>query len=107
MGAPDNAWGTRPEHLLNAAILRLDTNAVAQRIAAGQGALNVQTENNPTGTNYNPFAPGAPLTLYATGVRNAYDLVWTRNGQLYAPTNGSAAGGNTPPGPRAPPPTHL
>ena len=27
------------------------------------------------------------------GVRNAYDLVWTRDGLLYAPTNGSAAGG--------------
>ncbi|HMC72480.1 MAG TPA: choice-of-anchor D domain-containing protein, partial [Mycobacteriales bacterium] len=37
-----------------------------------------------------------PLTIYATGVRNAFDLVWHSNGQLYAPTNGSASGGNTP-----------
>jgi hypothetical protein len=29
-------------------------------------------------------------------VRNAYDLVWHSNGSLYVPTNGSAAGGNTP-----------
>ena len=29
-------------------------------------------------------------------MRNAYDLVWHCNGQLYVPTNGSAAGGNTP-----------
>jgi hypothetical protein len=29
-------------------------------------------------------------------VRNAYDLVWHSNGELYVPTNGSAAGGNTP-----------
>jgi hypothetical protein len=36
------------------------------------------------------------LTVYATGVRNAFDLVWHRNGHLYTPTNGSAAGGNTP-----------
>src|SRR5205085_8923508 len=38
----------------------------------------------------------APVTLYATGLRNVYDLVWTSNGQLYAPANGSAAGGNSP-----------
>ena len=49
----------------------------------------------PPGT-YNPYAAGAPLTLYATGVRNAFDLVWHSNGHLYAGTNGSAAGGNTP-----------
>ena len=30
------------------------------------------------------------------GIRNAYDLVWHSNGHLYVPTNGSAAGGNTP-----------
>jgi glucose/arabinose dehydrogenase len=36
------------------------------------------------------------LTLYATGLRNAYDLLWHRNGCLYVPVNGSAAGGDTP-----------
>lgn len=45
---------------------------------------------------YDPFAPGAPLTVFATGVRNAYDLVWHTNGQLYVPTNGSTNGGNIP-----------
>ena len=29
-------------------------------------------------------------------MRNAYDLVWHSNHSLYVPTNGSAAGGNTP-----------
>ena len=48
-----------------------------------------------TGT-YNPYAAGAALTLYATGIRNAYDLVWHSNGRLYTGTNGSAAGGATP-----------
>ena len=36
------------------------------------------------------------MTIYASGIRNAYDLVWHSNGSLYVPTNGSAAGGNTP-----------
>jgi hypothetical protein len=87
MGAPDPTWGDRPEHLLNAAILRVDTAAITSP------PLNVQTEAPGT---YDPFAAGAPLTLYATGLRNPYDLVWHSNGQLYAPTNGAAAGGNTP-----------
>ncbi|MBC8098903.1 MAG: Ig-like domain-containing protein, partial [Armatimonadetes bacterium] len=50
----------------------------------------------PAGKFYNPAAPGAPLTIYATGIRNAYDLLWHSNGQLYVPTNGSAAGGRVP-----------
>ena len=89
MGEPDLAWGERPERLLSAAVLRLDI-AKAQQQAL---PLNVKTDE---GGTYNPYAPGAPLTVYASGVRNAYDLVWHSNGELYVPTNGSAAGGNTP-----------
>ncbi|MEU6389668.1 Ig-like domain-containing protein [Streptomyces sp. NPDC046939] len=88
MGAPDPTWGNRPEHLLNAAVLRLDPAKLP-----ASGALDVRTESPGT---YDPFAANAPLTLYATGIRNAYDLVWHTNGHLYTPTNGSAAGGNTP-----------
>jgi hypothetical protein len=88
MGGADSTWGNRPEHLLTAAVLRLDPARLPATLP-----LNVQTEE---GGTYDPYAAGAPLTLYATGVRNAFDLVWHRNGHLYTPTNGSAAGGNTP-----------
>ncbi|MEU4422468.1 Ig-like domain-containing protein [Actinoplanes sp. NPDC024001] len=88
MGAPDSTWGNRPERLLSAAILRLDPARLPATLP-----VNAKTED---GGSYDPYATGAPLTLHATGVRNAYDLVWHRNGHLYAPTNGSAAGGNTP-----------
>nr|MDT0657154.1 Ig-like domain-containing protein [Micromonospora sp. DSM 115978] len=88
MGAPDATWGNRPERLLNAAVLRLDPDL----LPAG-GPLDVQTEE---GGDYDPWAPGAALTIHASGIRNAYDLVWHRNGHLYVPTNGSAAGGNSP-----------
>lgn len=88
MGAADSTWGNRPERLLSAAVLRLDPARLPATLP-----LNVRTED---GGAYDPYASGAPLTLYATGVRNAFDLVWHRNGHLYAPTNGSAAGGNTP-----------
>jgi hypothetical protein len=118
MGGPDSAWGYRLERLLNAATLRVDLTAINARLAGGQGPLNVRTQG-PTfsgangdeaddvagisaawsGTPYDPFAAGAPLTIYASGVRNAYDMVWTQtNGQwnLYTSTNGSAPGGTTP-----------
>ncbi|GHB07208.1 carbohydrate-binding protein [Salinicola rhizosphaerae] len=45
---------------------------------------------------YDPYAEDAVLKIYATGIRNGYDLVWHSNGNLYVPTNGSAAGGVTP-----------
>jgi fibronectin type 3 domain-containing protein len=94
MGAPDNAWGMRPERLLSATVLRLDAVTVRDRLRLGLGPLDVLTPDG--GGWYDPFAAGVPLTIYATGVRNAYDLIWHSNGQLYAPTNGSAAHGATP-----------
>ncbi|MEO1655923.1 MAG: hypothetical protein AAFU64_20445, partial [Bacteroidota bacterium] len=63
------------------------------RLLAEFSPLDVQTSE---GGLYNPYAPDAPLKIYATGIRNAFDLLWHSNGELYVPTNGSAAGGNTP-----------
>jgi len=88
-GAPDSIWGNRPEHVLNAAIRRLDVT----KYKPGQ-RLNAMTVD--AGGPYNPFAPGAPLTIYASGVRNALDLVWTHDGVLFAPNNGSSPPGNAP-----------
>ena len=119
-GAPDNAWGNRRERLLSAAALRLDLDKLPEnewplnaKTTMDAAAINAADINSPqlgTGTGtytendqvfpddgtYNPFYGDAPLTLYATGVRNAYDLVWHSNGQLYIPANGTAAGSNSP-----------
>ncbi len=89
MGAPDSIWKDREEHLLSAAVLRLDT-------AALPAALPLDVKTVDAGGPYDPFAAGAPLTVYGSGIRNAYDLVWHRNGHLYAPTNGSGASGASP-----------
>jgi len=115
-GAADGAWGNRPERLLNAAILEIDPTRDAP-----SGGYDVRTEPitanmaptttfpanqfNENGTYpgmYNPFAEDAVLKIYATGVRNAYDLVWHSNGNLYVPTNGTASGGKTPNDPTQP-----
>lgn len=96
MGAPDSSWNYQPERALTGAVLRVDTNAITAR------PLNVQTEASSSGYGafapgpYDPFAAGAPVTVYASGTRNSYDLVWHSNGNLYVPANGSAAGGNAP-----------
>ncbi|MEO7800834.1 MAG: malectin domain-containing carbohydrate-binding protein [Ginsengibacter sp.] len=89
MGKADKTWGYREEHLLSGAVLRLNTKAMGATLP-----LSVKTSEG--GGTYSPYQVNAPLTIYASGVRNAYDLVWHSNGKLYVATNGSAAGGNTP-----------
>ena len=142
MGAPDSAWGQRPERLLNASVMEIDPTR-----APPPGGFDVATEPLPTDGQNRRFADpdgdlkngpipitsaasstatssssprtarprcrmrreqhdrvvlrsriadDAVLKIFATGQRNAYDLVWHSNGFLYVPTNGSAAGGNTP-----------
>jgi hypothetical protein len=92
MGAADATWHNRPEELLNAAVLKIDPNYT------GKLPINVHTAPI-EGQAYSPAPPDAPVRLYATGVRNAYDLIWHSSGHLFAATNGSAAGGNTPESP--------
>ncbi|QBR91705.1 putative Ig domain-containing protein [Nocardioides euryhalodurans] len=92
-GDPDGAWGNRGETLLSAALLTFDPDEVWAQVQAS-GAINVQTVDK--GGPYNPFVANAPLKIYASGIRNAYDLVHTAEGRLYVPTNGTASGGNSP-----------
>ncbi len=96
MGYPDVAWANRPESLLAGAVLRVDPDKLPT-------ALPLDVKPADGGGTYDPYAVDAPVTLYATGVRNAFDLVWHSNGQLYAPTNGSASGANIPGVPTAAP----
>lgn len=93
MGEADAAWGNRKEELLSGSVLRLDFT----KLAAWPGG-KVDAKTSGSSYRYSPFTKSAPLTLFATGVRNAYDLAWTADGRLYAPTNGSASGGNSPEG---------
>lgn len=86
MGLADDAWGNREEEPLSAAVLKVD---ITQN--PPEGGFNINTDEG-----YDPDADGAPVTVYASGLRNAYDLVWHSNGNLYSANNGSAAGGNSP-----------
>ncbi len=111
-GSLDSTW-EREEALLSASILKLDLSKLPTTLP-----LDVTTTDRPDVINaapaddyrmadstYNPYASTSPLTIYASGVRNAFDLVWHSNGYLYVPTNGSNYDGNTPasvPGARRP-----
>ncbi|MBD0850788.1 c-type cytochrome [Maribacter arenosus] len=77
------------EALLSGAVLCLDPNKLPQTLP-----LSVKTSDG--GGSYDPYQDIAPLKIYATGLRNAYDLVWHSNGQLYATINGSGGNENTP-----------
>lgn len=110
-GLYDGTW-QRDESLLAGATLRLDLT----KLSGVTLPLNVETtadlnviNNAPANTyrmpdagakypqgSYNPYGSNAPLTIFASGIRNAYDLLWHSNGQLYVPANGTASGGNTP-----------
>ncbi|TGO06704.1 Fibronectin type III domain protein [Serinibacter arcticus] len=96
-GDLDGTWGQRGEQLLTAALLHFDPDHARVRAAVtdaeGDNPLSVKTAQ---GGTYDPYATDAPLKIYATGIRNAYDLVYHSNGHIYVPTNGTAAGGNTP-----------
>src|SRR5262249_54772189 len=107
------------ERLLTAAVIRVDTAALANYINTWGVPFDAYTGGladdgttqlpapvpGPDGNLFNPFSLTSPVRLDATAIRNAYDLVWASNGHLYVPTNGSAAGGNTPatPNPFNPP----
>lgn len=107
MGAPDGAWGNRYETVLSSAVLRFDIDGLNNYVDTNSNPYDVRTDSNTSetaprlgfgdpGLLYNPQAPGALVTVFATGVRNAYDLVWHSNENMYIPTNGSAGGGNSP-----------
>lgn len=91
MGRADSEkqWLGREESLLAGAILRLDLKKLPQNLP-----LDAKTPEG--GGTYNPFLEDAPLQIYATGIRNAYDLIWHSNGELYTPVNGSMSRKNTP-----------
>ncbi|NCD72412.1 Ig-like domain-containing protein [Mucilaginibacter agri] len=103
-GAFDKSW-QREETLLAGSILRLEL----QKLRTVSLPLDVKTSQaiavinhapanqvfNADGT-YNPYSHKSPLTIYASGIRNAYGLLWHSNGQLYVPANGSGGGGNSP-----------
>ena len=97
-GEPDGNWAFRPERLLAAAVLRVELDKLPADLPLSVfttddiSVINAAPTTGLTMSNgtYNPYSDDSPVTLYATGVRNGYDLVFHSNGWLYMPTNGTA-----------------
>ncbi|HEX8322940.1 MAG TPA: Ig-like domain-containing protein [Tepidisphaeraceae bacterium] len=94
-GEPDGYWGWRREHPLSAAVIRIDPKKLPAKLP-----LDVKTLDD--GGRYDWRSPDAPVTVFAGGMRVAYDVCWHSSGRLFAAVNGSSQGGNAPAGPNAP-----
>lgn len=97
MGAADATWGNRAENLFSASIVRVKLGGELglNKWVSDRGAINLTVETDGS-THYNIYKGTNPLRFFATGVRNAFDLLWHSNGHLYSGINGSSAGGNVP-----------
>ena len=96
-GAPAERFGNVPEYELSAAILSIDLTRIGERTydlptrddPDRSGALD---ENDPfgghRGLNQARLVPGGPVQVYASGLRNPYDVVVTKAGRLYSVQNG-------------------
>ena len=104
-GDPDAAWGFRPERLLAAAVLRVEVDKLPSQLPLSLYTTdNIAVINAAPATGltmsdgtYNPYSADSPVTLYATGIRNGYDMVFHSNGWMYVPTNGTAGNNSTSP----------
>ena len=100
-GAPSNNFARLPEYALSSAILSINLAMI------GSTTYNLPTLDDETragtpdandpfggnnGLNQAMLVPGGPVQVYAPGFRNAYDVIVTRAGKMYAIDNGGNAG---------------
>lgn len=74
---------------LSAAVLEIDL--ASETFRAERRPLDVRSDRH---EGYDPSE--GPVRIFATGVREAYDLCWHSNGQLYAGVNMNDTGEKTP-----------
>jgi len=101
MGAPSNNFARLPEYALSAAVLEIDLSAI------GNSTYDLPTlddedrpgtvdENDPfggnNGKNQAKLVQGGPVQIYASGMRNIYDILQTENGNIYVWDNGPNSG---------------
>ena len=101
MGAPSNNFAMLPEYALSGALLEIDLGAIGggtydlptldDEDRAGANDANDPFGGN-DGKNQAKLVQGGPVQIYATGFRNAYDVVLTEAGNLYTWDNGPNAG---------------
>jgi len=101
MGAPSNNFAHLPEYALSAAVLEIDIDAI------GNSTYDLPTlddedrpgtvdENDPfggnDGKNQAKLVQGGPVQIYASGMRNIYDILQMESGNIYVWDNGPNSG---------------
>ena len=95
-GLPSNNFAELPEYALSSAILAIDLGAI------GETTYDLPTLNGPA-DEYDPFGghdglnqaileENGPVQIFASGMRNAFDIVYTESGQFYVWDNGPNTG---------------
>lgn len=105
MGVPSNNFAELAEYALSSAILEIDVNAINGTYDLptldDEDRPGVNDANDPfggnDGKNQAKLTNNGPVSLYATGFRNIYDITLTESGKLYVFDNGPNPGwGGTP-----------
>ncbi|RYD95380.1 MAG: hypothetical protein EOP50_08075, partial [Sphingobacteriales bacterium] len=113
-GSPSTNFNFTTEYALAAAVLSIRLNTILAMPTQGTGAnqykYDLPTLDDPTranradgsdpndpfggndGLNQAMLVPGGPVQIYASGLRNAYDLVLTKARRLYTIDNGANQG---------------
>ena len=100
-GVPSNNFAELSEYALSSATLVIDLGAI------GENTYDLPTLNGPAdqhdpfgghdGLNQAKLVQGGPVQIFATGLRNAYDIVYTQSNRFYVWDNGPNTGwGGTP-----------
>jgi N-acetylneuraminic acid mutarotase len=96
-GAPAERFGYVPEYELSGALLSIDLVRIGERpydlpTRDDPSRPGVDDENDPFGgnggLNQARLVPGGPVQVYASGLRNPYDVVVTKAGRVYTVQNG-------------------
>lgn len=95
-GLPSNNFAELPEYALSAAVLEIDLGEI------GNSTYDIPTLDGPAdqhdpfgghdGLNQAMLVENGPIEIFATGLRNAYDIVYTEAGRFYVWDNGSNTG---------------
>jgi hypothetical protein len=105
-GAPSHHFARLPEYALSGAVLAVDLDRIGDSTYDLPTLDDDTRDGNPDehdpfggndGRNQAVLDPGEPVRVHAVGLRNAYDLVLTRNGRLYTVQNGGAIHWGDPP----------
>ena len=101
-GLPSNNFAELPEYALSAAVLEIDLNMI------GNTTYDLPTLDGPAdqfdpfgghdGLNQAKLVENGPVKIFATGFRNAYDIVHTEDNRFYIWDNGPNTGWGGQPG---------